>query len=77
MKVRSICIALGIVVLLLSASDTLRAQQKKPDVLTQIKVYQNGSEVQDFNFTQWNGVQGSVRLIDGTELRVTVTPIPH
>lgn len=77
MKVRSICIALGIAVLLLSGSDTLRAQPKKPDVLTQIKVYRNGLEVQDFNFTQWNGVQGSVRLIDGTELKVTVTPIPR
>jgi hypothetical protein len=75
MRARYVRIFVGLVLVILGASYAVHAQQKKPDTFVQMKVYKNGSEVEDHNFTQFNGVQGSVRLIDGTELKITVSAI--
>jgi hypothetical protein len=76
MTLRSIGIAFGgLVLLLLAWCDALRAQQTKPDILVQIKLFQNGSDLAEPNIRLKDGQQTSVKLPDGTEIQVKASTI--
>ena len=75
MTARYARIVVGLVLVILGASYVVHAQQKKPDIFVQMKVYQNGSEVQDFNFRVADGGQSVLHLIDGTELKTTAITV--
>lgn len=76
MKARSVRVLLGLVLFVLGVSyAVIRAQDKKPDILVQIHIYQNGSELANPNIAVVDGVQSSIRLEDGTELKVTASTI--
>ena len=71
MKALFIRAGIGLAVLMLGAGYGVRAQTPKPEILLEIEISKSGSVVGTPVMRLADGATGSLRLADGTEVRVT------
>jgi hypothetical protein len=69
--------AVGLAVLILGAGYVVRAQTSKPEILLEIEISKGGTVVGKPVIRLADGATGSMRLSDGTEVKVTSKLVSH